>query len=231
MKTIALITAGGKGQRMQSPTAKQFLLLGGKPILAQTIAVFEACPIVDEIFVIAPQDEMAKVQTDIIEKYHFKKVLKVVRGGRRRQQSVWNGLRAIKSDCSWVVVHDGVRPLITPQLIEAGIMEAQQTGAAIVAVPARDTVKRLAPGGKLQTLPREEIWLAQTPQIFEFSLLCQAHHKANQDKFTGTDDASLVERLGQPVSLIPGDYGNIKITTPEDLKIAETLVKKGRKGL
>jgi 2-C-methyl-D-erythritol 4-phosphate cytidylyltransferase len=121
--------------------------------------------------------------------------------------------------------------LITPQLIEAGIMEAQQTGAAIVAVPARDTVKRLAPGGKLQTLPREEIWLAQTPQIFEFSLLCQAHHKANQDKFTGTDDASLVERLGQPVSLIPGDYGNIKITTPEDLKIAETLVKKGRKGL
>ncbi len=216
---------------MQSSTAKQFLLLGGKPILAQTIAVFDACPVVDEIFVIAPQDEMAKVQTDIVEKYHYKKVLKVVQGGRRRQQSVWNGLRAIKSDCSWVVVHDGVRPLINPQLIEVGMLEARQTGAAIVAVPARDTVKRLAPGGKLQTLPREEIWLAQTPQIFEFSLLCQAHQKANQDKFTGTDDASLVERLGHPVSLISGDYRNIKITTPEDLTIAETLIKKEKKDL
>jgi 2-C-methyl-D-erythritol 4-phosphate cytidylyltransferase len=228
LKTIALITAGGKGQRMQSPTAKQFLLLGGKPILARTIAVFEACPVVDEIFVIAPQAEMAKVQTEIIEKYQYKKVLKVVRGGRRRQQSVWNGLRAIKSDCSWVIVHDGVRPLITSELIEDGLREARQTGAAIVALPARDTVKRLVPGGKLQTLAREEIWLAQTPQIFEFSLLCQAHQKASQEKFTGTDDASLVERLGQSVSLIPGDYGNIKITTPEDLKIAEMLVAWGR---
>jgi 2-C-methyl-D-erythritol 4-phosphate cytidylyltransferase len=231
LKTIALIIAGGRGQRMQSPTAKQFLLLGGKPILAQTIAVFEACPVVDEIFVVAPQDEMAKVQTDIVEKYQYKKVLKVVRGGRIRQQSVWNGLQGIKSDCSWVVVHDGVRPLISSQLIEAGLMEARQTGAAIIAVPARDTVKRLIPGGKLQTLPREEIWLAQTPQIFDFSLLCQAHQKASQEKFTGTDDASLVERLGQAVSLIPGDYENIKITTPEDLTIAETLIKTRSKGL
>jgi 2-C-methyl-D-erythritol 4-phosphate cytidylyltransferase len=231
LKTIALIIAGGRGQRMQSPTAKQFLLLGGKPILAQTIAVFEACPVVDEIFVVAPQDEMAKVQTDIVEKYQYKKVLKVVRGGRMRQQSVWNGLQAIKSDCSWVVVHDGVRPLISSQLIEAGLMEARQTGAAIVAVPARDTVKRLIPGGKLQTLPREEIWLAQTPQIFDFSLLCKAHQKASQEKFTGTDDASLVERLGQAVSLIPGDYENIKITTPEDLTIAESLIKRRSKGL
>ncbi len=231
LKTIALITAGGKGQRMQSPTAKQFLLLGGKPILAQTIAVFEACPIVDEIFIIVPQDEMAKVQTDIVEKYQYKKVLKVVRGGRMRQQSVWNGLQAIKSDCSWVVVHDGVRPLIRPELIEAGLREARQTGAAIVAVPARDTVKRLAPGGKLQTLPREEIWLAQTPQIFDFSLLYRAHQKASQENFTGTDDASLVERLGQAVSLIPGDYGNIKITTPEDLTLAESLINQRRKDL
>jgi 2-C-methyl-D-erythritol 4-phosphate cytidylyltransferase len=231
LKTIALIIAGGRGQRMKSSTAKQFLLLGGKPILAQTIAVFEACPVVDGIFVVAPQEEMAKVQTDIVEKYQYRKVLQVVRGGRMRQQSVWNGLQAIKSDCSWVVVHDGVRPLISSQLIEAGLMEARQTGAAITAVPARDTVKRLTPGEKLQTLPREEIWLAQTPQIFEFSLLCRAHQKANQEKFSGTDDASLVERLGQAVSLIPGDYGNIKITTPEDLTIAETLIKKGSKGL
>ena len=174
---------------------------------------------------------MAKVQTEIVERFQYKKVLKVVRGGRMRQQSVWNGLQAIKSDCSWVVVHDGVRPLITPQWIEDGLREARQTGAAIVAVPARDTVKRLAPEGNVQTLPREEIWLAQTPQIFRIFPALQAHQKAYQEKFTGTDDASLVERLGQAVRLIPGDYGNIKITTPEDLTIAETLIKKGRNGL
>lgn len=230
MKTIALITAGGKGQRMQSPTAKQFLLLAGKPILAWTIEVFEGCAAIDEIFVIAPPEEMEKVQTEILENFQYKKVLKVVRGGRMRQQSVWNGLRAIKSDCSWVVVHDGVRPLINPLWIEAGLLEARETGAAIVAVPARDTVKRLTPKGELQTLPREEIWLAQTPQIFEFSLLCRAHRRANQEKFTGTDDASLVERLGQKVSLVPGDYGNIKITTPDDLKIAEMLIAGTRGG-
>lgn len=231
LKTIALITAGGKGQRMQSPTAKQFLLLAGVPILARTIGVFEACPVIDEILVIVPQEDMALVQTEIVERFEFKKVLKVVRGGRMRQQSVWNGLRAIKSDCSWVVVHDGVRPLINPRWIEAGLVQARETGAAIVAVPARDTVKRLTPEGKLQTLQREEIWLAQTPQIFEFSLLRQAHRKAYQEKISGTDDASLVERLGHEVSLVPGDYGNIKITTPEDLTIAEALITWGRKDL
>jgi 2-C-methyl-D-erythritol 4-phosphate cytidylyltransferase len=229
LKTIALIIAGGKGQRMQSPTAKQFLLLAGMPILARTITVFESCPAIDEIFVIVPQEEMTKVQTEIVERFQFIKVLKVVRGGRSRQQSVWNGLRAIKSDCSWVVVHDGVRPLINPQWIAEGLRQARETGAAIIAVPARDTVKRLTPEGKLQTLPREELWLAQTPQFFEFSLLCQAHQRANQDKITGTDDASLVERLGHEVRLIPGDYGNIKITTPEDLAIAEALISWGRK--
>jgi 2-C-methyl-D-erythritol 4-phosphate cytidylyltransferase len=229
VKTIALITAGGKGQRMQSPTAKQFLLLAGVPILARTIAVFDASPAIDEILVIVPQEEMAKAQTEIVERFQFKKVLKVVRGGRTRQQSVRNGLQAIKSDCSWVVVHDGVRPLIDPQWIEAGLRQARETGAAIVAVPARDSVKRLPPEGKVQTLPREEIWLAQTPQIFEFSLLCRAHQKAYQEKIIGTDDSSLVERLGHEVRLIPGDFGNIKITTPEDLAIAEALITWGSK--
>lgn len=214
---------------MGAARPKQFLALAGRPILAHTVGVFENCPAVDGIFIIAPAEEMDPVQQEIVEANGFQKVLKVVRGGRVRQQSVWNGLKAVTGDWDIVVVHDGVRPLIRPALIEAGIAEARKTGAAVVAVPARDTVKRQRPGGRLETLPREEIWLAQTPQTFQFSLLFQAHQKAAQDLYKGTDDACLVERLGREVALIPGDEFNLKITTPQDLRLAESwmsLVKK-----
>jgi 2-C-methyl-D-erythritol 4-phosphate cytidylyltransferase len=230
LKTIALITAAGKGQRMQSPTPKQYLSLGGKPILTQTLQVFEDCSSIDGIYVIVPEEQMDMVQKEIVEKYHFKKVFKLVRGGRMRQDSVWNGLNAISAGCSIVVVHDGVRPLISPRLIAQSIEAAQKNGAAVVAVLARDTVKRAAAGKKIQTLPREEIWLAQTPQTFQFPLLKKAYQKAHRDNILGTDDAGLVERLGHPVTLIPGDYSNIKITTPEDLILAETLFPKDHPG-
>ena len=221
MKTLALITAAGRGRRMGADRPKQFMALAGRPILAHTVEVFERCRAVDGVFIIVPPEEMDPVQREIVEAYGFQKVFKVVRGGRIRQQSVWNGLKAVTSDCDIVVVHDGVRPLIDPALIEAGIEEARKTGAAIVAVPARDTIKRRAPGARLETLPREEIWLAQTPQAFQFSLLFQAHEKASRERFQGTDDACLVERLGREVALVQGDYYNLKITTPEDLPLAE----------
>lgn len=230
MKTIALITAAGKGQRMQSAIPKQYLFLGGKPILAQTLQVFEECPAVDGIYLIAPLDQLDKVQTDIVEKYQFKKILKLVRGGKVRQLSVWNGLQAIRSECSIVIVHDGVRPLIRRQLIEQSITEAKKNGAAVVAVPAKDTVKRITKGNKVQTLPREEIWLAQTPQSFQFSLLMKAYQKAQQEDIIGTDDAFLVELLGHPITMIKGDYSNIKITTPEDLVLAESLFSLQKRG-
>ena len=229
MRTIALITAAGKGQRMQTQTPKQYLPLGGKPILAQTIKVFETCPAVDEIYVIVPAEQMEMVEKDIVDKYHFKKVLKVVRGGKMRQQSVWNGLRAIRSECSIVIVHDGVRPFVTPQMIEQGIKVAAENGAAVTAVRAKDTVKRAIRGKKVQTLPREEIWLAQTPQVFQFSLLMKAYQKANQEEITGTDDAFLVERMGHPVILIEGNYNNVKITTPEDLVFAEAYFPRNKR--
>jgi 2-C-methyl-D-erythritol 4-phosphate cytidylyltransferase len=229
MNTIALITAAGKGQRMQSPIPKQYLSLGGKPILAQTLQVFEECSSIDGIYIIVPQDEMDMVQREIVEKYQFKKVLKVVRGGKMRQYSVWNGLKAIRTGCSIVVVHDGVRPLISCRLISQSIAAAQKNGAAVVAVLARDTVKRATAGKKIQTLPREEIWLAQTPQTFQFPLLMNAYQKAHQDEILGTDDAFLVERLGHPITMIMGDYSNIKITTPEDLVLAETLFSRKEK--
>jgi 2-C-methyl-D-erythritol 4-phosphate cytidylyltransferase len=230
MKTIALITAAGKGQRMLSPTPKQYLSLGGKPVLAQTLQVFEDCSAVDGIYIIVPQDQMDMVQKDIVEKYHFKKILKLVRGGKMRQNSVWNGLKAISTGCSIVVVHDGVRPLITSRLITKSIEAAQKSGAAVVAVLARDTVKRTAAGKKIQTLPREEIWLAQTPQTFQFPLLMKAYRKAQQDDILGTDDAFLVERLGHPITLVTGEPTNIKITTPEDLILAEALFPRDKKG-
>ncbi|MBI4766629.1 MAG: 2-C-methyl-D-erythritol 4-phosphate cytidylyltransferase [Deltaproteobacteria bacterium] len=230
MKTIALITAAGKGQRMQSSTPKQYLSLGGKPILAQTLQVFEDCSAIDGIYVIVPEEQMDMVQKEIVEKYHFKKVLKVVRGGRVRQYSVWNGLNAISAGCSIVVVHDGVRPLISSRLIARSVDAAQKNGAAVVGVLARDTVKRAAAGKKIQTLPREEIWLAQTPQTFQFPLLMKSYQKAHREEILGTDDAYLVERLGYPVTLIPGDYSNIKITTPEDLILAEALFPRGKQG-
>jgi len=228
LKTIALITAAGKGQRMQNQTPKQYLPLGGRPILARTIKVFEQCSAVDEIYVIVPAEQMEMVEREIVDKYEFKKVLKVVRGGKLRQQSVWNGLKAIRSECSIVVIHDGVRPFVTPKMIEQSIKAAAETGAAVVAVPSKDTVKRAAKGKKVQTLPREEIWLAQTPQAFQFALLMKAYQKANQDEITGTDDAFLVEQMGHPITLIEGNYTNIKITTPEDLAFAETLLPKDK---
>jgi 2-C-methyl-D-erythritol 4-phosphate cytidylyltransferase len=231
LKTIALITAAGKGQRMQSEIPKQYLCLGEKPILVHTLKVFEECPAVDGIYLIIPQDQMAMVQRDIVEKYHFKKILKLVRGGKIRQMSVWNGLQAIRSGCSIVVVHDGVRPFITCRLIEKSIEEAQKSGAAVVGVTAKDTVKRIGKGEKVQTLPREEIWLAQTPQSFRFSLLMKAYQKAQQENIIGTDDASLVENLEHPITLIKGDYTNIKITTPEDLAWAKSFFVLGEKGV
>jgi 2-C-methyl-D-erythritol 4-phosphate cytidylyltransferase len=229
LKTIALITAAGKGRRMESSIPKQYLSLGGKPILVQTLQVFEECPAVDGIYVIVPPDQMDMVQKDIVEKYHFKKIVKLVLGGKIRQQSVWNGLKAIRSECSIVVVHDGVRPFVNRQMIEQSIQEADKHGAAVVAVPAKDTVKRAQKGKKIQTIPREEIWLAQTPQSFRFPLLMKAYQKAYQEEVVGTDDASLVERLGNSVILIQGDYANIKITTPEDLTFAEAYFSGGHK--
>ena len=213
---------------MESSIPKQYLSLGGKPILAQTLQVFEECPAIDGIYVIVPQDQLDMVQKDIVEKYQFNKVLKLVRGGKMRQQSVWNGLRAIRSECSIVVVHDGVRPLIACRLIEKSIEEAQKHGAAVVGVPARDTVKRVTKGKKVQTLPREEIWLAQTPQSFQFPLLMKAFQKAQQEDIWGTDDSFLVEHLGHPIIMVEGDYSNIKITTPEDLSMAETFLREKR---
>jgi len=202
---------------------KQYRLLAGRPVLAHTLRVFEeADTVASVVLVVTPGDE-EHCRREIVEAYGCRKVAAVVPGGRERQDSVRRGLEALPP-APLVVIHDGVRPFVTPERIAAVVEAAAQHGAAVLAVPAKDTVKLGDPAGLVaETLPRDRLWLVQTPQAFRREIILAAHERARAEGFTGTDDASLVERLGGRVALVPGDYANIKITTPEDLAFARVL--------
>lgn len=224
MKTIALIPAAGMGRRMKAGVNKQYLELGGRPILARTLALFDEHPRVDGIIVISPADEIDFCRTEVVERFGFNAVQAIVAGGAERQDSVRNGLEGCEADPDDIVlIHDGARPLLPPALIDESIDTARRTGACVVGVPLKDTVKSVSSGTIVATPERRTLWLAQTPQAFRLSLLREAHRRAAMDNFTGTDDASLVERLGHPVAMIEGSYRNIKITTPEDLILARAF--------
>lgn len=229
MKVHVLIPAAGAGRRMGAKVNKQYLSLGGRPILAHTISLFENHPAVDSITLIAPEDEIAFCRDDIVSQYDFTKVRQIVVGGKERQDSVRNGLRACAAaEDDIVLIHDGVRPLLPPDLIDAAIAEAVKAGAALVAVPVKDTVKVVDQGQVLQTPDRSTLWLAQTPQAFRYQLIATAHEKAYKEAYQATDDAQLVEWLGEPVAIVSGSYQNLKITTPEDLLLAESFLKQSR---
>jgi len=222
----ALIVAGGKGARLKSPQPKQYLLLAGVPILTRTLQAFGACDRIDRIIVVVPPADIAFCREAIIPPAGLRKSIQVVAGGSRRQDSVYNGLAAIEGDDSIVAIHDGVRPLAAAETIAACVEAARVHGACIPGVPAWETLKQVsAPGIVASTLPREQVWLAQTPQVFRTGIIRAAHAQARQEGFLGTDDACLVERLGQEVRIVLGQRRNIKITTPEDLAIAEALWK------
>jgi len=227
MKVIALIPAAGMGKRMQAGINKQYLLIGGIPIVGRTIALFEETPYVDDIYVITPEQEIAYCRSEIVERYGFAKVRAIIPGGRERQHSVLNGLRAINgtSEDSVILIHDGVRPFINGEILEQAVTVARDYDGALVAVPAKDTVKVVTDGIVRETPTRETIWLAQTPQAFRYGIIRTAHEMADAEGFLGTDDASLVERMGREVHVVLGDYRNIKITTPEDLVLAEAFLK------
>lgn len=227
MKVIALIPAAGMGKRMQAGINKQYLQIGGMPIVARTIALFEETALVDDIYVITPEQEIAFCRTEVVERYGFAKVLGIIPGGKERQNSVLNGLRAIDGtdEDAVILIHDGVRPFITRHMVEHAIATARDFDGALVAVPAKDTVKIVHDGVVTATPPRETIWLAQTPQAFRYGVIRAAHEIADAEGFLGTDDASLVERMGNEVHIVLGDYRNIKITTPEDLVLAEAFLK------
>lgn len=226
MKADALIVSAGKGQRFMEGRKKQFFSLGGKPLLAHTLDPFEACPLIRSILLIVGQEDQDYCLREIVEKFRYRKISQVIPGGRRRQDSVKNGLEALGVDSEVVVIHDGVRPFVTREMIEDTIRSAIRFGAAIVAMPVKDTIKMAHPDGTvLKTLERETLYQAQTPQSFQTSLIREAYLKAAEDGFVGTDDASLVERLEKKVHILPGSYTNIKITTIEDLMMANLILK------
>jgi 2-C-methyl-D-erythritol 4-phosphate cytidylyltransferase len=227
MRVTVLIPAAGMGKRMAAGINKQYLNLGGKPILAHTLDIFEKAPFVDDIFVIVPEDEIAYCRENVIESYRFRKVRQIVAGGRERQQSVFNGLKAaegLHAD-DVVVIHDGVRPFVPVEAVRNSVETARETDGALVAVPVKDTVKIAVGGVVVDTPDRGNIWLAQTPQTFRYGIIREAYENAESDGFLGTDDASLVERAGKKVHIVMGDYRNIKITTPEDMLLAEAFLK------
>jgi 2-C-methyl-D-erythritol 4-phosphate cytidylyltransferase len=221
----AIIAAAGRGERMGGRD-KLFAIVGGRPLLAHTLIAFDACPGVDSVVLVLSPENMERGR-ELVAQAGFDRVAAVCRGGERRQDSVCNGLEALAS-CQWVVVHDGARPLVTAELIERGLEAAKETGAAIAALPIRDTVKEVEPPGLIgRTLCRGQLWAAQTPQVFRYDILRQAHQRAQGE---ATDDAALVERLGYQVKVFEGSPRNIKVTTAADLAMVEALLAQGRAG-
>jgi 2-C-methyl-D-erythritol 4-phosphate cytidylyltransferase len=228
MKADAIIVSAGKGQRFVEGTKKQFFLLADKPILTHTLDKFENCPLIDSILLVVGQEDMDYCLKEIIEKNRYRKISQIVPGGKRRQDSVKNGMDALSRDANIVVIHDGVRPFVTRGMIEDSIHSAQRFGAVVLAMPVKETIKIAnADGTVLKTLDRESLWQIQTPQTFQAHVIKEAYQKATENGFVGTDDASLVERLGMKVHILPGSYTNIKITTPEDLILASLFLRMG----
>lgn len=224
MKNIAIIVCSGKGQRMGANLPKQFLKLKEKPIITHTIEKFEKCEMIDEIIIVVSKEYKEYFENEIILKNNFKKISKIALGGKERLNSVYNGLVNIKDENSIVLIHDGVRPFIKIEHIKNIINETKKYKACVLGVKAKDTIKICQNNTIKQTPERENIWLAQTPQAFEFSIIKKAYEKAIENNFFGTDDASLVENIGIDIKMVLGDYENIKITTKEDLKIGEIFL-------
>ena len=223
-KVGAIIAAAGESQRMGG-VDKVFALLGGKPVLSRVIDAFQGCSSINQIVVVITTENLERCRQLITEE-GWSKPIEVCAGGRRRQDSVAAGLNRL-SQCQWVVVHDGARPLLTADLIERGLGAARETGVAIAAVPVTDTIK-VAGDDRIvqQTLPRRNLWAVQTPQVFRFDIITEAYRQVDDEV---TDDASLVEQLGYKVKLYMGSYDNIKVTTPDDLALAEVLWQKHEK--
>lgn len=227
MRTAAIIPAGGVGKRLKAKKAKQYLLLDSVPVLVHTLKVFQRVKVIDEIILILSPGNVPSARQQLINKYDLRKITSVVAGGKERQDSVRNGLAAINGKCDVVVIHDAVRPFVTEEIIKKVVAAAKTTGAASAGVKAKDTIKETQKNNLVSvTIPRQNVWLTQTPQAFKFELLKKAYVTAYRNKYYGTDDASLVERIGIKVKMVEGSYENIKITTQEDMMIADVLMKK-----
>lgn len=226
-KVTVLIPAAGAGKRMGKAPAKQFLMLGDKPILAHTLLAFQRTTEIDEIIPILSEEDLETCLGEIIEGYHITKVKTLVVGGKERQDSVGNGLHKLEKDAAIVLVHDAVRPFVTPEMIKETVDYAKRGECVTVGVPIKDTIKEVTDQGIVRhTLDRSRLWAIQTPQAFPVKTLKHAYEEAFKKRMYGTDDATIVERMGGAVRVLMGSYENIKITTPEDLMLAEEILKR-----
>ncbi|MEA3436084.1 MAG: 2-C-methyl-D-erythritol 4-phosphate cytidylyltransferase [Thermodesulfobacteriota bacterium] len=220
----AVIVAAGKGIRMNDTVRKQYLPLAGRPVLAHCLTSFEECNFINKIILVVPEDDFDFCKKEILPVGSEK--TRLIPGGKKRQDSVYNGLLAAEENKSIVVIHDGVRPFINIEMLELCISGAREVGACILGIPVQDTVKQVEDSGHIiKTLERDTLWLAQTPQAFQYDIIRKAHENAGLKGYAGTDDAFLVEKMGKHVKIIKGSKNNIKITIREDLRLAEAMLQ------
>ena len=224
MNSVVIVSAG-RGSRMKADINKQFLKLQNKEVIAHTIDKFYNNENIGEIIVVVREDEAELFKINIIEKYGYKNI-KIAFGGSERQDSVYNGLKMVDENCKIVLIHDGARPFVNNETIDSAIESAKENKCVIVGVPVKDTIKVIDENNNVCDTPdRSTLWSIQTPQVFDYSLIMKAHEKAREDNYYGTDDSMLMEYFGQKVKVVEGSYNNIKITTPEDLKIGEEILR------
>lgn len=226
----AIVLAAGRGRRMGTKTAKQYLELQGKPVLAYALEAFEQSSVIDDILLITGEDHIDYCKKEICEKYGIKKVSAVAPGGKERYESVWKALCILKErgQSGYVMIHDGARPFLTEDILERVYRQVQTYKACVVGMPVKDTIKLIDKAGQITESPdRSFVWQAQTPQAFAIPLIIEAFEKQMEEDCSHiTDDAMVVERqMGVPVYMVEGSYRNIKITTPEDLMIAQALLR------
>jgi len=232
MKTTAIVLAGGRGKRMNSAVPKQFLMIKDKPVLYYSLKAFEDS-FIDSVILVTSEDDMEYCKKEIVDKYGFTKVVKIVAGGKERYHSVLNGIKAA-SDCDYIFIHDGARPFVTQDMLARLLECVEESKACVAGMPVKDTIKIANEEGYIDTTPKRElVWMIQTPQVFDFALIKKAYLILEKDEYSLlqkgisiTDDAMVVEMLrGEKVKLVVGSYQNIKITTPEDLAIAEGFLE------
>ena len=223
MITKVIIAAGGLGTRLKTIHPKPLVMLNGRPLLAYSMEIFERSPLIDSVIIVTHEYHILDVE-DVVRHYDFRKVERVVTGGETRSASVYNGLREAGDNTDIVVIHDGARPLVKAQTVQRAIEQCKAHGAVVVGVKVKPTIKRVDPLNLFvrETLNRGELWEIQTPQVFNRELLLKAYAQHGVENHT--DDAGLVERMGIPVKVVEGDYENIKITTNEDLVLAEAFL-------
>lgn len=226
-RNTAIVLAAGQGKRMHSKVQKQFLEIQGYPVLYYSLRCFQESPLIQDIILVTGEESISYCKEEIVQKYGFTKVSAVIPGGKERYDSVYAGLCECK-DCEYVLIHDGARPFVTEEILKRGLQKVKETGACVIGMPSKDTVKLSDEEGYVKETPnRKCVWTIQTPQIFSYSLIREAHDSIRQkDMSKITDDAMVVEQeTGAKVALAEGSYQNIKITTPEDMKTAEAFLE------